>query len=208
MFWLETGKCSNDSAQWNLDAMMFLGQAHIRESVARVVALVKAGQLGCEEPDLALDYFGGDAKGEYCKLDGELVALPGASQADTADLGDTRFPEDHYRLTREYLIRPKTEWPSRSELLKNGVHLWVRKGHYSDIVNRMSSVGMVVFVEPGEGVFENSFFGCGRKLELARDSFREATVPTRSSIRKLAMLSSLHRTCFHTSLSLQGSSST
>ena len=116
------------------------------------------------KPDLASDYFGGDAKGEYCKLDNELVALPGTSQAATSDLRDIVFPEDHYRLTREYLIRPKTEWPSQAELKKTRTHLGVKKGHYSDIVNKLSSTGMVVFLEPGEKVFENSLFGVWKEV--------------------------------------------
>lgn len=63
-----------------------------------------------------------------------LAAVPGHSQASTADPNGLLAPEEHYRVLEELLLRLGQETPLFDQLKSTRIHLGVKPGHYPPLL--------------------------------------------------------------------------
>lgn len=113
-------------------------------------------------------------------MDWELSAVPSSSApAVTADLAVILFTPDRYRITEEYLVKPREDWPSTSELRRNRFHLGVKNGHYPLLLVLILARKMITFCHKGPEVIKNFDFGGmeGGQRESEIDLSRQQSQP-------------------------------
>lgn len=93
-----------------------------------------------------------------------MVDVPAPGLAATTDPRDILFPEEHYILSQEFIIKDISIQPAASEFGSSRVHLGVKPGHYPAILRKMQQAGMIVFLEPNDAVLENAVFGVWKEI--------------------------------------------
>lgn len=94
----------------------------------------------------------GSRRGEYCQLDFNLAAIHPLSQASTVDHSLVLLLKDHHYTSEMFLVKRKEDLPSLSASAKVRMHLGLTAGHYCKVLERMSTAGMVRFLDAGSGV--------------------------------------------------------
>lgn len=117
--------------------------AIVRESVARTKWLWDMGQANGTASAFVSQYFRGLLRGKYFVLDHLLAAISEPSTAATANPLEILPPELEYRLSKEFIPKPKCEQPSHHALLRTRVHLGVLPDHYPALLERMHHANMI-----------------------------------------------------------------
>lgn len=104
----------------------------VQESVAWACRSWELVKITPAEAGISSGYQKNLARGEYCKLDNALAAVTGTSQAAIADTSEVLAQEDHYQLTEEFILQPRSNCPSFDSLQRTRIRLGVKTGKTLD----------------------------------------------------------------------------
>lgn len=156
---LEQGKSGVVQGKLSSSELSLLRRCGVRDAVRRTVQMFGVGETDTSASVPALGYTEGISRGDYYDLDWELAAIPGPSEAATADPSFILSGDDLHKISENFLLKREEERPSKRHLSRSRVHIGVKTGHYAQLLERMYRAGMVEFREPSSDVIENSIFG-------------------------------------------------
>lgn len=139
-----------------------------REAVARTIRLYETGKATSQGVGTVSNYANVQYRGDYCHLDTRRDAVPDVGEAAIADLTELLEPEDQFRTTAAFLLRPRKEWPGEREHKAIPVHLGVKPGHYPLLLEKMEKGGMIEYRPEGEDVIQNSIFGIWKTVGVSQ----------------------------------------
>lgn len=164
--WLRGGTGGKKSSGQSALGYDFGPSSFVHEAAGRTKGLM---EVGLRDEALVVPtsgYMDATGRGDFCLLNDDLVAIPEASQAATANPLEILPPEDQYICSFAHLVKPREEWPSPLDLSESKVKASCLDGHYPRLVLRLLRAGMAELRERKDGVVENSIFGVWKRPGL------------------------------------------